>query len=287
MSDLRGAVREAIWDAIASMVTVGLVITVLVVSVLFLGAYALSTHRLIAAAMRAAGLLTVLTWLTIGVLTDERMTTLDTATTSWFLAHRSGGFDVAASVITDLGGPVATAVAGVICGVLLSWRARSVIPGVAVIGTVAAATLTSTALKAVVARPRPPLEWQLTIETDHSFPSGHVTGTAALLGMVAVCVGARRSRTVRAWLAVAVVAGVIVIAATRLYLGVHWLTDVTAAAILAGAFVIMGAAVFGAVHRRPAGKGQPDRWLSLSPRPTDDGHAGRADHEPRRLGMNP
>jgi hypothetical protein len=34
MFDLRGAVREAIWDAIASMVTVGLLITVLVVSVL-------------------------------------------------------------------------------------------------------------------------------------------------------------------------------------------------------------------------------------------------------------
>jgi hypothetical protein len=130
MFDLRGAVREAIWDAIASMVTVGLLITVLVVSVLSLGAYALSTHRLIAAAMRAA-VLTVLTWLTIGVLTDERMTALDTATTYWFLAHRSGGFYAVASVITDLAGPVATAVAGVICGVLLSWRARSVIPGVA------------------------------------------------------------------------------------------------------------------------------------------------------------
>jgi hypothetical protein len=57
MSDVRAAVHEAIGDAIASMVTVGLLITVLVVSVLFLGAFALSTHRLIAASMRAAGLL--------------------------------------------------------------------------------------------------------------------------------------------------------------------------------------------------------------------------------------
>ena len=65
-----------------------------------LGAYALSTHRLIAAAMRAA-VLTVLTWLTIGVLTDERMTALDTATTYWYLAHRSGGFYAVASVIAE------------------------------------------------------------------------------------------------------------------------------------------------------------------------------------------
>ncbi|MDT5236129.1 MAG: hypothetical protein QOF47_2116, partial [Mycobacterium sp.] len=42
-----------------------------------------------------------------------------------------------------------------------------------------------------------------------------------------------------------VVTGVLVVAATRLYLGVHWLTDVTAGAILAAVFVTIGAAAFG------------------------------------------
>jgi undecaprenyl-diphosphatase len=160
------------------------------------------------------------------------------------------GFDVAASVITDLGTPVATAAAALICAALLSWRARSMIPGIVVIGTVSAAALASTALKAVVDRPRPPLQWQLVLETDPSFPSGHVTGTAALLGITAVCVGMGRSRTVRAWLAGGVVTGVLVVAATRLYLGVHWLTDVTAGAILAAVFVTIGAAAFGALRDR-------------------------------------
>lgn len=210
----------------------------------------MSSHRRLAAALLVAGLLTALTGLAIGVHTHGWVTGLDAVTTSWFVAHRSAGFDVAASAITDLGSPAATAITGLICAALLSWRARSVIPGVVVIGTVAAAALANIALKAVVGRPRSPAELQLPPDADHSFPSGHVLGTAALLGMIAVCVGVGRSRTVRAWLAGSVVAGVLVVGVTRLYLGAHWLTDVIAGAVLAGVFVTLGAAVFGALHAR-------------------------------------
>jgi undecaprenyl-diphosphatase len=255
MSDGRAAVNEAVWDAIAVAATPRTLVSGLIIAAFVLGARLLSLHRYIAAAMRGAALLTALTALVIAVHSHGWVTRLDTATTSWLVMHRSVGFDVAAWVITDLGSPVATAAAGAICAALLCWRARSMIPGIIVIGTVGAAALASTALKAVVDRPRPPLQWQIVLETDPSFPSGHVTGTAALLGIIAVCVGTARSRTVRAWLASGVVTGVLVIAATRLYLGVHWLTDVAAGAILAAVFVTVGATVFGAVH---AGSGQHD-----------------------------
>ena len=250
MSDVRAAVNEAVWDAIAVVATPGTLVTGLIVAAFFLGAQVLSEHRQVAAALRVAGLLTVLTGLMLAIHRPGWVTELDTATTSWVVAHRSMGFNVAALVITDLGSPVATAAAALICAALLSWRARSRVPGIVVIGTVSAAALASTALKAVVDRPRPPLPWQLVLETDPSFPSGHVTGTAALLGITAVCVGMGRSRTVRAWLAGGVVTGVLVIAATRLYLGVHWLTDVTAGAILAAVFVTIGTTVFAALHDR-------------------------------------
>lgn len=250
MSDVGAAVNEAVWDAIAVVATPGTLVTGLIVAAFFLGAQVLSEHRQVAAALRVAGLLTVLTGLMLAIHRPGWVTELDTVTTSWVVAHRPMGFDVAALVITDLGSPVATAAAAVICAALLSWRARSRVPGIVVIGTVSAAALASTALKAVVDRPRPPLQWQLVLETDPSFPSGHVTGTAALLGITAVCVGMGRSRTVRAWLAGGVVTGVLVIAATRLYLGVHWLTDVTAGAILAAVFVTIGTTVFAALHDR-------------------------------------
>lgn len=222
-------------------------ITALIVVTLFLGALVLSSHRRLAAALCGAGLLTALTKLGIGVHTHGRVTRFDAATMSWFVAHRSPEFNWAAKVITQLGSPGATAAAGLLCGAVLSWQARSVIPGVVVIGTVASAALAETALKAVVVRPLTPVELQLSTYS-HSFPSGHVTGTGALLGIIAVCVGVGRSRTDRAWLTGCVVAGVLVVAVARLYLGAHWLTDVIGGAVLAGVFVSLGAAV---MHSAP------------------------------------
>jgi undecaprenyl-diphosphatase len=165
---------------------------------------------------------------------------------SWFIAHRSPEFDWAAKAVTALGSPGATAAAGVLCGAVLSWQARSMVPGIVVVGTVGSATLAETALKAVVARPMTPAELQL-FTNSHTFPSGHVTGTGALLGIIAVCVGVGTSRAERAWLAGCVVTGVLVVAVARMYLGVHWLTDVIGGALLAGVFVSLGAAVMPSV----------------------------------------
>jgi undecaprenyl-diphosphatase len=255
MSDVSAV--NAVWVAIAVVATPGSLVAGLIIIAFVLGARRLSRHRYIAVAMHVAALLTALTALVIAIHSHGWVTRLDTATTSWLVAHRSVGFDIAASVITDLGSPIATAAAGTICAALLCWRARSTIPGIIVLGTVGAAALASTALKAVVDRPRPPPQWQIVLETDPSFPSGHVTGSAALLGIIAVCVGTARSRTVRAWLASGVVTGVLVIAASRLYLGVHWLTDVAAGAIVAAVFVTIGATVFGALHARFGQYGVP------------------------------
>lgn len=218
------------------------VTALVVVTLLFLGACALSTRRRIAAALCAAALLVVLTILAIGVHTHGRVTRFDVATMSWFVAHRSAELNSAASVITHLGSPSATAAAGLLCAAVLSWQARSVIVGAVVIGTVASAALAETSLKKVVVRPLTPVEQHL-IGDGHSFPSGHVTGAGALLGIIAVCVGVGHSRTARAWLTGLVLAAVLVAAVARLYLGVHWLSDVIGGAVLAGVFVSLGAVV--------------------------------------------
>jgi undecaprenyl-diphosphatase len=255
MSDVSAA-HEAVWPAIV-VATPGTLVTGLLIIAFVLAGRRLSRHRYLAVATRVAALLTALTAAVIAIHSHGWVTRLDTATTSWVVAHRSVGFDIAASVITDLGSPIATAAASTICAALLCWRARSTIPGITVIGTVGAAALASTALKATVDRPRPLPQWQVVLETGPSFPSGHVTGSAALLGIIAICAGTTRSRTVRAWLASGVVTGVLVIAASRLYLGVHWLTDVAAGAILAAVFVTIGATVFGTLHARFGRHGVP------------------------------
>jgi membrane-associated phospholipid phosphatase len=280
-------------NVVINLTITNLTITLLIVVAVLLLAGSLFTQRRVAATLRVAGLLTALTGLMIGVHTHGWVTGLDAGIASWFSTHQSRGFDMAASVVTALGSPAATAASGLICGALLSWRARSVIPAVVVIGTVGAAALASAALKPIVERPRTGAELQLLglIRTDdlfpighvidnaahpqpwtqgelrllplvlfgdHSFPSGHVIGTGALLGIIAVCVGIRRSRTARAWLAGSVVAGVMVVAVARLYLCAHWLTDVIGGAVLAGVFVTLGAAVIGALRAR-SGREVPQR----------------------------
>ena len=121
------------------------------------------------------------------------------------------------------------------------------------IATVGAATLAETAIKAVVDRPLTQAEVLASplLSTDHHpFPSGHVAGTGALLGIIAVCIGVGRSRTMRALLAALVVTGVLIVAFSRLYLGLHWLTDVVGGALLAALFVILGDVAL-RMRRRP------------------------------------
>jgi membrane-associated phospholipid phosphatase len=223
-------------------ITPSSIIAAVVVVSLFVAALVLSRHRRLAAALCAAAFLAALAKLTIGVHTHSRVTRFDAHTMTWFAAHQSPKLDWVAGVITELGSPGATAAAGLLCGAVLAWQARSVLPGVVVVGTVAAAWGAETALKLLIERPLSPAELQLATDS-HSFPSGHVTGTGALLGIIAVCIGVGRSRIDRVCLAVFVLAGVLVVAVARLYLRVHWLTDVIGGALLAGFFVSLGAIV--------------------------------------------
>ena len=157
--------------------------------------------------------------------------------------HRSHSLGEAALITARLGNPVTVTAAGLIGGTLVTWRARSLRPGVVVIGTVAGAVLARAAIRAVIYRPPTKVEIQALplLSTGHdSFPSGHVAGIGALLGIIAVCIAVGRSRIVQALAATLVVAGVAIVAFSRLYLGLHWLSDVIGGALLAGVFVILG-----------------------------------------------
>ena len=227
-------------------------------------------------ALGLAGLVLALTWLAISVHVHGWVTAFDAPTASWIrsVGRRSHGLNEASLITAWLGTPVKVAAAGLIGGALLSWRARSLRPGAVVVGTVGGAVLARTAIGALIYRPATEAEIQaspLLSPEHHPFPSGHVAGIGALLGIIAVCIAIGRSRTVQALLTVVVGAGVVVVAFSRLYFEYHWLSDVIGGALLAGVAVILGTVALTtrcdqSVRARSAPRGTPTITNSPSAR---------------------
>jgi undecaprenyl-diphosphatase len=90
------------------------------------------------------------------------------------------------------------------------------------------------ALKAIVGRDRP-LLWETQTYWGSSFPSGHTLSTAAFATAAALCLARIRPRSASLAITVALTWTVLV-ALSRLVLGVHWPSDVLAALCL-GVFI--------------------------------------------------
>lgn len=79
-----------------------------------------------------------------------------------------------------------------------------------------------------------------------------------MLGIVAVLVVHHaRSRTVRTLVPVAAAGAVLAIGASRLYLGVHWLSDVLTSWLLGGALLALSTTVHLATAPRPDHRAAP------------------------------
>ncbi len=77
----------------------------------------------------------------------------------------------------------------------------------------------------LIARPRPPRQEWLTHASNWSFPSGHATTSALVAGLVIMAVAVRAPRG-RAAICLVVGCWGVLVGLTRVYLGVHWFTDV-------------------------------------------------------------
>jgi membrane-associated phospholipid phosphatase len=166
-------------------------------------------------------------------------TAADHAVLAWMVAHRHPQLTSSAIAVTTLGSPSGVAILAVVAAAMSWWRMKTARPAILILMTVAAAGAVSTLTKVVVGAHRPPHAVQLITETDPSFPSGHVTGTLALLGAVAVVVR-HHARPAASMLMTAMAAVVsAVVALTRLYLGVHWLTDVVGGLLLGATATVL------------------------------------------------
>jgi membrane-associated phospholipid phosphatase len=227
--------------------TIDLTVTALISVAVILFTAAAITRGNRGLVLLAAGLAGLLGALALS-LSAQWCSAADTVIADWFDTHRTRRRDAeAGGVFGYIGRPLHVLVVAAISGTLLSLRARSVLPALLVTGGVGLGAAVEGTLKAIVGRTATtaPLE-----HYQHSYPSGHVTGAAALLGLIAVCLGAVAGRTARTVLAIAAVGGVVFVAFLALYTAAHTFTDVIGGMLLGGSIVALGAAVLGAWDQR-------------------------------------
>jgi undecaprenyl-diphosphatase len=132
---------------------------------------------------------------------------------------------------------------------VLAWRRCRMVAALVVVATLARPLMEFT-LKESIGRERPSLD-RLVNGEGHSFPSGHVLAAAALWAMVPVVLSLyTRSRLVFWTAAVGAVLAVGAIGMSRVYLGVHWTSDVIAGALAAALLLTALDVGFRRLHER-------------------------------------
>lgn len=115
--------------------------------------------------------------------------------------------------------------------------------------TVMTGWLVNSGLKALVGRARPEIVPHLTEAGGNSFPSGHSFNAAVVYIAMALAFAAMSSRPpVRRTLVGAAIVGTLAIAWSRVWLGVHWPSDVIAGWLGGAGWAFLASALF----QRPA-----------------------------------
>jgi undecaprenyl-diphosphatase len=172
-------------------------------------------------------------------------TAFDRSVTSWFVDHRASWLTTVARALSTIGSQKVLIPLVAVVAIVLVAR-RTLRPAVLLVVIWAGAIELYTLAKHVVDRPRPPMHLWLTSAASTAFPSGHAMqslSTFAALALVAAVVVSTPRRPALAVAAV-IAAGV---GCSRVYLGVHWATDVLAGWLAAACWVAL---VAGLAHTR-------------------------------------
>lgn len=182
-------------------------------------------RRLLSPPVIVGALLVVVVAIAGGFITNP----LPIDTTVWtdFVESRTPAMNTFMTGASWLFDPKRAVALALVVAVAVWWFVKKVMHALYILCSVAFSGINGYIIKHIDSRPRPEEAYRLITEDGYSFPSGHATAvTALIVSLVLVLTMTRLGRRLRYLLWVAALLFIVFICMTRLYLGVHWVTDV-------------------------------------------------------------
>ncbi|HEY8775036.1 MAG TPA: phosphatase PAP2 family protein [Gaiellaceae bacterium] len=186
-------------------------------------------------------LLGVLAYLVRG---NSDLTEIDNSVGKWGNRHASAMSMHVLNVITQLGGIYWIILLCVVLAIAETIRERSVWVAPFIVAVMGGEEILTATVKHLADRVRPAFN-SAAATLGPSFPSGHSATAAAFYATAALLVGRRRGRPARAVLTGLAAGIAVAVAASRVLLDVHWLSDVIAGLALGWAWFAVCAMAFG------------------------------------------
>jgi membrane-associated phospholipid phosphatase len=166
--------------------------------------------------------------MTFAVVRHDALAALDGPWRDWVIAHRDGTMTDVMVAASGFGSTPSLVVIALAVAAWLAWRGRRADSWLVVLGS-AGVLLLGPVLKVLVERPRPELREHVVAVDSWSYPSGHSLNSMAVLGLLTVLAIRERPGAARRVL-LGAVGGLLVLMVgfSRVYLGVHWPSDVLA-----------------------------------------------------------
>jgi len=161
-------------------------------------------------------------------LAENQLENFDRDVSAWIQSYRSDAFTPVLRIITELGDRYAYATLIIALGLFFWFRYKHWRSTLQIVGVLFLSTTSNIIVKQIVNRARPGNEHLVFVDTL-SFPSGHSMSAMAFYGtLIYLCLNARLNIIMR--LIITILLGTIIVAVgiSRIYLGVHYPSDVLA-----------------------------------------------------------
>lgn len=157
----------------------------------------------------------------------------------WLVGHRSGGLDTLTRFGSGVANTQTAIVVGVVAFLLLRWWLGRWYESWVLAVALAGELVVFLAVTVVVHRPRPDLPRLDQAPPTSSFPSGHTGAAVALYGCLAVLLIRYSASRLGVLAAVLLWLVPVAVAASRLYRGMHYPSDVLAGALGGGLWLLI------------------------------------------------